>query len=429
LHAWNGYKKYAWGEDELRPITKTTSRWFNLGLTIVDSLDTIYIMGLKDEFKEARDWVESSLNLVSDSYNNLFELTIRIMGGLLSAYHLSGDKMFLDKAYDFGNRSMSAFETKSSIPYSDINLAKYAAKPPHWTSDSSLAEATSLQIEYKDLTYITGDLRFKEAVAKTSKAIHDLEKQDGLAPIYLNVHTGQFSGQTITLGARGDSYYEYLLKQWIQNGAKFDKDDDHYYFLKDWLQSIKGIKDKLIKKTVPNNLTYVGELLSNTFNAKMDHLVCFLPGNIALGAMYLRKNPIEFPKEFTDDLLNLAEELTETCYQMYEKMATGLSPEICYFNSYQGSTIDLYVKDNDRHNLLRPETIESLYYLYKVTKNKMYQDYGWKIFESFEKYTKTEVGYSSISGLFYFIQFLNLICIYILIIYIYRCYKSEQCTI
>ena len=244
LHAWKGYKEYAWGEDELRSITKGSSRWFNLGLTIVDSLDTIYIMGLKDEFKEARDWVEKSLNLASDAYNNLFEITIRIMGSLLSAYHLSGDRMFLDRAYDLGNRSLPAFDTKSFIPLSDINLAKYSARPPHWTSDSSLAEATSLQIEFKDLTYVTGDLRFKEAVAKTSKAVHDLEKQDGLAPIYLNVHTGQFSGQTITLGARGDSYYEYLLKQWIQNGAKFDKNDDHYYFLEDWLQSIKGIQDK-----------------------------------------------------------------------------------------------------------------------------------------------------------------------------------------
>lgn len=398
LFAWNSYKKHAWGEDELRPVTKTSSRWFGLGLTIVDSLDTIYIMGLKEQFKEARDWVATSFNPETDSFNNLFEITIRILAGFLSAYHLSGDRVFLDKAYDLGNRSLPAFQTRSSIPLSDINLKKREARGPHWTSDSSLSEASTIQVEFKDLSYITGDLRFKEAVMRTSQALHDLDKPDGLAPIYINVQTGKFSGQTITLGARGDSYYEYLLKQWIQNGAKFDKNDDHYFLLEDWLVAIKGIKEKLVKYTKPNNLAYVGELISGSFYGKMDHLVCFLPGNIALGAMYLAKNPSSFKKDETDELLKLAEALTETCYQMYEQMETGLSPEIVYFNSFEGSTTDLYVKDNDRHNLLRPETIESLYYLYKITKNKKYQEYGWKIFQAFEKYTKIETGgYSSIS--------------------------------
>lgn len=96
-HAWKGYKAHSWGQDELKPLSKTSSSWFNLGLTIVDSLDTIYLMNLKEIFAEARDWVANSLSLDSDRYNNLFEITIRIMGGLLSAYHLSGDEMFLVK--------------------------------------------------------------------------------------------------------------------------------------------------------------------------------------------------------------------------------------------------------------------------------------------------------------------------------------------
>ena len=96
-HAWKGYKAHSWGQDELKPLSKTSSSWFNLGLTIIDSLDTIYLMNLKDIFAEAREWVANSLSLDSDRYNNLFEITIRIMGGLLSAYHLSGDEMFLVK--------------------------------------------------------------------------------------------------------------------------------------------------------------------------------------------------------------------------------------------------------------------------------------------------------------------------------------------
>jgi len=87
----------------------------------------------------------------------------------------------------------------------------------------------------------------------------------------------------------------------------------------------------------------------------------------------------------------------ETCYQMYAQMATGLSPEITHFNTYEGAKQDLYVKDADKHNLLRPETIETLYYMYKITNKKKYQDYGWEIFQAFEKYTKVENGYTSIN--------------------------------
>lgn len=367
-----------------------------MGLTIIDSLDTIYIMNLKEQFDEAREWVKSGLNLDSDRYNNLFEITIRIMGGLLSAHHLSGDDLFLEKAYELGNRSLCAFDTKSFIPLSDINLARKMAKSPMWTSDSSLAEVATLQLEFKDLSYLTGDMRFKDDVSKVSEVIHKQNRPDGLLPIYINTDTGRFVGNTITLGARGDSYYEYLLKQWIQNGAKYDTNDKEHYLLDDWLIAVKGIKEKLLRRSKPGNLLFVGELLSDSFSPKMDHLVCFLPGNFALGAMFLGKIP-SFPKDQVEDLLKMAEEITETCYQMYAQMETGLSPEITHFNTHEDSSKDLYIKPADRHNLLRPETIESLYYMWKITKDKKYQEYGWKIFEAFEKYTKIESGgYSSI---------------------------------
>lgn len=97
-HAWKAYKTYAWGHDELKPMAKSYSEWFNLGLTLVDSLDTMYIMGLDKEFDEAREWVATSMNLGVNKDVNLFECTIRVLGGLLSAHHLTGDEMFKDKA-------------------------------------------------------------------------------------------------------------------------------------------------------------------------------------------------------------------------------------------------------------------------------------------------------------------------------------------
>ena len=97
-HAWKGYKMYAWGKDELKPISKKSNEWFNLGLTLVDALDTMWLMGLTEEFSEAREWVEKKMVIAQDKDVNLFETTIRVLGGLLSAFHLTNDTMFLDRA-------------------------------------------------------------------------------------------------------------------------------------------------------------------------------------------------------------------------------------------------------------------------------------------------------------------------------------------
>lgn len=97
-HAWKAYKKYAWGKDELRPVSRTSNDWFNLGLTLIDSLDSMWLMGLEEDFYEAADWVRFEMNVAQDKDVNLFETTIRVLGGLLSIYHLTGDTVFLDKA-------------------------------------------------------------------------------------------------------------------------------------------------------------------------------------------------------------------------------------------------------------------------------------------------------------------------------------------
>lgn len=97
-YAWEGYRKYAWGHDELRPISRSHSEWFGVGLTIIDSLDTMLLMNLREEFQQARNWVAHSLTFEKNVDVNLFETTIRVLGGLLSAYHLSRDDLFLKKA-------------------------------------------------------------------------------------------------------------------------------------------------------------------------------------------------------------------------------------------------------------------------------------------------------------------------------------------
>ena len=112
-HAWTNYRTYAWGHDHLKPISKSAQNWFGLGLTLIDSLDTMYVMNLKEEFEEAKDWVENKLDFSINKDVNLFETTIRVLRGLLSAYHLSTDPVFLEKATDLGTRLMGSFTSPS----------------------------------------------------------------------------------------------------------------------------------------------------------------------------------------------------------------------------------------------------------------------------------------------------------------------------
>ncbi|KAM6902437.1 endoplasmic reticulum mannosyl-oligosaccharide 1,2-alpha-mannosidase [Xenentodon cancila] len=384
-HAWKGYKDYAWGHDELKPISKSFSEWFGLGLTLIDSLDTMWIMGLKEEFAEARSWVEKELSFNKNVDVNLFETTIRVLGGLLSTYHLTGDQLFLDKAKDLGSRLMPAFKTPSKIPFSDVNIGKGTAHPPRWTSDSTLAEVTSIQLEFRELSHLTQEPQYQDAANEVMKLVHELPgKHEGLVPMFINTNSGQFTHKGIfTLGARADSYYEYLLKQWIQGGKAEDT------LLEDYLQAIEGVKKHLVRQTGPGRLTFVGELDHNRFNPKMDHLVCFLPGTLALGAH----------NGLPGDHMDLGVQLMETCHQMYKQMETGLSPEIAHFNLQASDGHDVVVKPADRHNLLRPETVESLFYMYRFTKDTKYRDWGWEILQNFNKYTKVPGGgYTSINN-------------------------------
>ncbi|KAH8278803.1 hypothetical protein KR018_009850 [Drosophila ironensis] len=384
-HSWAGYKKYAWGHDNLKPISQYSHEWFGLGLSIVDALDTMYIMGLDDEFKEARDWVEHSLRFDTKRDVNLFEVTIRVLGGLLSAYHLSGDTMFLSKASELGNRLLPAFLSPSGIPYSDVNLGDLSAHSPKWSPDSSTSEVTTIQLEFRDLSRSTNVSIYEKVAHKVNEKVHALDKTHGLVPIFINANTGTFRNYaTISLGARGDSYYEYLLKQWIQTGRQ-----DNDMLILDYMQAVDGVLTKLMRRTPREHWVYIGELINGKeFKPKMDHLTCYLPGTLVLGHQ----------NGMPDSHLILARDLMDTCYQTYMMNPTHLAAEISYFALTEKDSNDIYVKPNDAHNLLRPEFVESLYYFYALTGNRTYQDMGWTIFQAFETHTKVNAGYTSLGN-------------------------------
>ncbi|CAD6187393.1 unnamed protein product [Caenorhabditis auriculariae] len=387
-HAWSGYKLYAWGHDQLKPVSKSYSDWFDTGLTIVDSIDTAIIMGLEKEVAEGTEWIRDKLSFEHDRFVNLFEVTIRVLGGLLTSFHLTGDKMFAEKKRkDLGERLLPAFtHSKSKVPLSDVNLKRRTAKPPQWSSESSLSEITTLQLEFRDLSRITGNKTFERIAFEVSEHVHKLgcEDHNGLCGMYLDSGSGKFRpSTTITFGARADSYYEYLLKQWVQTGKKI------YWLKEDYANAMKAMEEKLWRHSEPKSLWFVGELINGqTYSPKMDHLVCFLAGTLALGKI----------NGFPDSHLDMAEKLAETCQNMYIN-PSGLGPEIAHFNMLPGSKDDLYVKPLDAHCLLRPEAIEAWFYLYRITGDKKYQEWGWSAFKAIEQHARIATGgYSSVNN-------------------------------
>ncbi|XP_076957078.1 mannosyl-oligosaccharide 1,2-alpha-mannosidase MNS3-like [Bidens hawaiensis] len=424
IHAWSGYKSYAMGYDELMPLSKRgVDGLGGLGATVVDALDTAMIMKLDDVVSEAGSWIENHLpeRISNKGQVNLFETTIRVVGGLLSSYHLSslnftkaGPKLsvYLENAKNLADRLLTGFTASpTAVPFSDVVLHDRTA---HAAPDglSSTSEATTLQLEFNYLSFVTGDPKYGFEAMKVLEHVKNLPKSEGLVPIYISPSSGEFSGSNIRLGSRGDSYYEYLIKVWLQQRQS------NWTSLHDmYVEAVKGIKHLLAKKSKPNGLVFVGELpdgLDGGFSPKMDHLVCFLPGTLALGATkgLTKTKAMENNLLTFEDLenLKLAEELAKTCFEMYAVTSTGLAPEIAYFNSegYSENGLDggnktseyvhdIVIKHPDRHNLLRPETVESLFILYRITEDSKYREWGWSIFEAFEKYTKVDSGgYSSL---------------------------------
>ena len=124
LHAWNGYKTYAWGHDGFKPLSKTSYDWYGTPfyLTALEALDTMTMMGFLAEADSTREFLATHLSFDKDVYVNVFEFNIRVLGALLTNYQLSGDHRLLDLADDLGKRMLPAFVTGTGLPYLEVNL-------------------------------------------------------------------------------------------------------------------------------------------------------------------------------------------------------------------------------------------------------------------------------------------------------------------
>ncbi|XP_058975144.1 mannosyl-oligosaccharide alpha-1,2-mannosidase IA isoform X2 [Musca domestica] len=390
-HAWENYKLYAWGKNELRPLSQRAHIGSifgsqELGATIIDGLDTLYIMGLENEYKEGRDWIERKFSLDNVTADlSVFETNIRFIGGLLTMYAFTGDALYKDKAQHVADKLLPAFQTPTGIPYGLVNPKTGMSKNYGWASGASsiLSEFGTLHLEFSYLSDITGNPLYKERVQTIRQILKDIEKPKGLYPNFLNPKTGKWGQLHMSLGALGDSFYEYLLKAWIQSGQT----DEEARQMFD--EAMVAIIDKMVR-TSPNGLTYVSDLKFDRLEHKMDHLACFAGGLFALGAN-TRQN------EHTEKFMNIGKGITNTCHESYIRTTTHLGPEAFRFSEAAEARA---LKSNEKYYILRPETVESYFVLWRLTHDQKYRDWGWDAVQALEQHCRTPHGYSGIKNVY-----------------------------
>jgi ER degradation enhancer, mannosidase alpha-like 2 len=209
-HAWQGYKQHAWGHDALKPLSKKPHDWYakSLLMTPVDALDTLILMGMKEEAAEVRELIATRLDFDQDMYVQNFEITIRLLGGLLSGYQMSGDARLLAKAEDLGKRLLPVFESPTGMPYTHVNLRTGKVRGVV----SNPAETGTLLLEFGMLSRLTGKPVYFEKAKRALVETYRRASKLGLVGSAINVDTGEWERTDAHIGGGIDSYYEYLYK-------------------------------------------------------------------------------------------------------------------------------------------------------------------------------------------------------------------------
>lgn len=427
-HAYEGYMKYAFPFDELLPISSgRVNNFVGWGVTLCDALDTMWIMGLEEEFERAKEFVAGLDFFKGDNYAPFFETIIRHLGGLLSAYALSGDQIFLTKADELGKGLLPAFDTASGFPVYAI-VPKTGSVRSGWAGPSTVwSEAMSCQMEYKYLAHLTGKQEYFAKVEHLTDIMvtyaSNASHGEGF-PVMWNRITGTPQDDRFAVGALADSGYEYFLKQWILSGRSETKVRDLY------LRSANQIINKLLFVTPQRQLLYVTDSHSGVPTGVFEHLSCFLSGLFALGVHDLGESHLT-PRE-RDIHLWAAKGLAQTCVTMYRDQETGVGPDEVYMKGYEDWKDGLWMTHYEKweqegskglppglteapverldekreyrrkgsNYVLRPETVESLFILWKTTSEEKWREMGWEIFQSIERSTRTQYGYAVVVDVF-----------------------------
>ncbi|MBV9379160.1 MAG: glycoside hydrolase family 47 protein [Streptosporangiaceae bacterium] len=363
LHVWDGYKKFAWGHDQLLPLSGSYAEFFvpghPIGLSIIEALDTLYVMELDDELALGVNWVKQNLDFDIDGNFHVFEFIIRVVGGLLAGYLATGDEGLLDLAAQSGDLVLPAFtQSPTGMPYQYVNFrtgALSGATPP-------IAEIGTNILEFGVLSRLTGDRRYYKAAKNAYRAVVERRSSLDLLASYLNVETGQWADSTDQApNPPDDSFYEYLWGGWAMFAdadclawyrmftTAFKKHLIETYDGHTWFKQVNFETGALVGRDQSELAAFYGEVLAHG-------------GDIALGQAYYR-----------------------TWVHVAEKYPV-LPEEIDY------TTLAALSKGNQ----LRPEYLNAAFDLWVQLRRDIYKTTSYAYFQNMKTYNRVPNGYTII---------------------------------
>ncbi len=361
LHAWQGYKTYAWGHDGLRPLSRTPFDWYGTSflMTPVDALDTMILMGLAAEADSTREYIATHLSFDRDVYVKTFEFTIRLIGGLLSSYEMTGDPRLLTLARDLGDRLLPVFSSPTGMPYVEVNLKAGAVRG----DTTNPAEIGTLMLEFGTLSRHTHDMRYARAARRAVDRLFALRSPIGLVGDAIDITTGRWVSTDSHIGGCIDSYYEYLVKASI-------------LFHDSLSRSMWDTSNTAIQRNLRDSSSagfWYGHANMNTglrTQTLFGSLDAFFPAVLVLAG--------DVPD---------AKLLEESCFRMWTRY--GIEPELTNYRTMSAVSPDYH---------LRPEIIESAYYLYQATHDDRYIEMGEQFFNDLRTYCRTEAGFAELES-------------------------------
>lgn len=343
-------------------------------------------MGLEEEYLISKRWAEKHLSFKSvGSQVSTFEIVIRAVGGMNSAYQLTGDSIWLEKSVQLADYLLLSFNlTKTGCPPTSAYIGdarlKLNNKYVVTNTQSNPAEAGTLQLEFRTLSQMTGDPKYASLVDKCMNSLVDAMSDDEpLCTDGFDLESGLFTGARVSVSAMIDSFYEMQLKTWVGYGKKDDK------LRATFQRSVEAAFHSLARKDY--DFTYLGEYYrgnaQTSFKRTMEHLACYFPGTLAYAALHGLGGGVDGNN--VTDYIPRARELTRSCYAMSRGMFHGLAGEVTDF-----STKVPKPQLGADHNLIRPEIVEALYYMDKIDPDagNQYKEWGENMWKALKEYAQ-----------------------------------------
>ena len=360
--AWGHYRARAWGLDEIRPVSGGASSFplkrQHLGLSLIEAMDTLWLMGLDAEFADARAWVGDAARFDVDGEVSVFETSIRLVGGLLSAHLACGDPMLLAHARDLADRLRPAFATRTGIPYAYINLANGAVREPL----NSPAGAGTYLAEWGTLSRLTGDPVYHDLARRALVALYERRSPLDLLGTKIDALSGRWVDPRATVGSYGDSFYETLWDGWDLYGDR------------DLLAMYRTCTAAILKHQSDRRggALWFADVDMNTgavVSTREDELASFYAGQLAQGGQ-------------------VAEGIAYAQAWAGVQDRTGVLPEEWDYSAARPTQLT---------NALRPELADSALQLWLVTHDPRWRELGRTHFEAMRRWNRAPYGYTDLA--------------------------------